>query len=62
MPASLVLSELRYRKEIMARLKQTCGKHGRELPAYRPAWADTPARTLLGAILLAAMAIAWRVL
>ena len=40
----------------------TYGKHGYlPLPAVRKPWADTPARTVLGAILLLASAIelAW---
>ena len=49
---------------LAALASQAYGKHGRELPAVRSAWADTPARIVLGAILLLASAIelAWALL
>jgi hypothetical protein len=40
----------------------TYGKHGYlPLPVVRESWADTPALTVLGALLLAAAFIAWAV-
>ena len=46
----------------MGPLGTTYGKHGfLPLPAVRSPWADTAARTVLGALLLAAASIAWLV-
>lgn len=43
-------------------LGMTYGKHGRRpLRAIREPWADTAARTVVGALLLAAASIAWLV-
>lgn len=58
----LALEQLRYRRAMLAQLKLTAGKHGRPaLPTFRPAWADTPARAVVGFLLLAAASIAWMV-
>lgn len=58
----LALDRLRYQRVVVARLSETCGKHGREAPSVRGAWADTPMRTAVGGLLLLAASVAWLVL